>query len=133
VNSGKAKAVDSHQHRHRIATAEIIDAHGEITKLLARLPLPIQIPSLRGTLYRDEVGAGLVRAYTALKDLPMDTHARESLREVIRDWLIAVEWMFRDEEDEAGWHLDVVEVQLSRVLASVDVVEAVLASPTGPE
>lgn len=101
--------------------------------LLARLPLPIQIPSLRGTLYRDEVGAGLVRAYTALKDLPMDTHARESLREVIRDWLIAVEWMFRDEEDEAGWHLDVVEVQLSRVLASVDVVEAVLASPTGPE
>jgi hypothetical protein len=53
------------------------------------------------------------------------------LREVVGDWLIAVELMFCDEEDEAAWHLQVVQTQLGRIQVMIDAVEALLAAPTG--
>jgi hypothetical protein len=124
---------ERHERRHRVVSAEMIDAYGTIMQLLVRLPLPSDIPSLRGSLYSDEIETGLLRAYLALKDLPMDGEAKQFLCQVIGDWMTAVEWMFRDEEEEAGWHLDLVQTQLSRVLAAVDLVEAALPSIPGRE
>jgi hypothetical protein len=112
--------------------AGLIDAYEKIKKLLSRLPLPVQVPSLQGEVYRGEVRTGLVQAFIVVGDLPMDGEARQVLHEVIGDWLIAVEFMFRDEEDEAAWYLDVVQAQLRRIVATVDVVETLLAAPTGP-
>jgi hypothetical protein len=121
----------SHAQRHQVAMAGLIDAYVKIKKLLSRLPLLVQVPSLQGELYRGEVRAGLVHAFMVVGDLPMDGEARQVLREVIGDWLIAVEFMFRDEEDEAAWHLDIIQTQLRRILATIEVVETLLAAPTG--
>jgi hypothetical protein len=122
---------EEHGLRHQAAMAGMIDAYGEINKLLSRLPLPIQVPSLRGELYRGEVRTALVHAFAVVGDLPMDARARQSLREVIGDWLIAVEFMFCDEEDEAAWHLDVTQTQLLRILNTIELVENLLAASTG--
>jgi hypothetical protein len=122
---------ESHAQRHQVAVAGLIDTYGEIKSLLSRLPLPVQVPSLQGELYRGEVRIGLVQAFTVVGDLPMDGEARQVLREVVGDWLIAVEFMFCDEEDEAAWHLQVVQTQLGRIQAMIDAVEALLAAPTG--
>jgi hypothetical protein len=66
----------------------MIDAYGKIKELSSQLPLPIQVPSLQGESYRREVRTGLAHAFTVVGDPPMDTHARQPLREVIGDWLI---------------------------------------------
>jgi hypothetical protein len=114
-----------------MAAAGLAEAYGQIVGLLGRLPLPIRIPSLRGSVYCEEVGAGLVRAYAAVQDLPMDATARRCLCVGIDDWLVAVEWLFRDAEDEACWHLDLIEVQLSRVLVGLNAVDEALSSLSG--
>jgi hypothetical protein len=82
-------------------------------------------------VYRAEVRAGLVQAVTVVGDLPMDGEARRVVREVIGDWLIAMEFLFRDEEDEAGWHLDVVQTHLRRIGTAIQVNAALFAGPTG--
>jgi hypothetical protein len=57
--------------------AGLIDAYDKIKKLLSRLPLPVQVPSLQGEVYRGEVKAGLVQAFMVVGDLPMDGEARQ--------------------------------------------------------
>ena len=121
----------SHTQRHQVMMAELIDAYEKLNKCLSRLPLPVQVPLLQGELYRSEVRVGLIQAFTVVGDLPMDGEARLVLREVIGDWLIAVEVMFGDEEDEAAWHLDVLQVQLRRILTRIQVLETLRSTPTG--
>jgi hypothetical protein len=105
----------SHSERHRSAMLRLIDLYGQMEELLRRLPLPVQVPPLRGEVYRADVRGGLVQAFTVVGDLPMDGQARRVLREVIGDWLIAVELLFSDEEDQASWQLDIVQTQLWRI------------------
>lgn len=121
----------SHAQRHQVMVAGLSDAYEKIKKCLSRLPLPVQVPSLQGELYRGEVRIGLIQAFTVVGDLPMDDEARQMLCEVIGDWLIAVEFMFCDEEDEAAWHLDVLQIQLRRILGRLQVLETLHATPTG--
>jgi hypothetical protein len=121
----------SHSERHEAARQHLIELYGKVQELLCRLPLPVRVPALRGEVYRAEVAAGLVQAFTAVSDLPMDDAARRVLREVIGDWLIAVEWLFGDEEDQAAWHLDIVQTQLRRIDAAAEEGAMLLAGSAG--
>lgn len=117
---------ENHQNRHRKAVVNMIAAYGLIMKVLGFLPLPIGIPSLRDSLYAGEVETGLIRAYQALHDLPMDEEAKRFTGQMILDWIAASDVMFRDEEEEASWHLDLVEIQVARILAAADLVQEIL-------
>jgi hypothetical protein len=122
----------NHKQRHHAAMAQLIGLYATVEEWLSRLPLRVEVPVLHGgEVYRAEVGAGLVRAFTVLGDLPMDREARRVLREVIGDWLIAMELLFRDEEDEAAWHLDVVQTQLQRITTAIQANAALFTGPTG--
>jgi hypothetical protein len=77
------------------------------------------------------VGAGLTRAFTVLADLPIDREAGRVLREVIGDWLIAMDLLFRDEEDEAAWHLEIVQTQIQRITSAIQAKAALFIGPTG--
>jgi hypothetical protein len=126
------QAVDkNHAQRHQTAITQLIDLYEKIEELLSRLPLRIEVPLLQGEVYRAEVRAGLVQAVTVVGDLPMDGEARRVVCEVIVDWLIAMEFLFRDEEDEADWHLDVVQTHLRRIGIAIQVNAALFAGPTG--
>jgi hypothetical protein len=122
----------NHAQRHHAAVRRLIDLYVTIEEWLCRLPLRIDVPLLSGEeVYRAEVGSGLTRAFTVLADLPMDREARRVLREVIGDWLIAVDLLFRDEEDEAAWHLDIVQTQLQRITSAIQAKAALFTGPTG--
>lgn len=118
---------NSHNERHQAAMSQLIDRYGQLEELLDRLPLPVRLPPLQGQVYRADVSAGLVHAFTAVGDLPMDGEARRLLREVIGDWLTTVGWMFGDEEEEAAWHLDIVHTQLHRIDTAIQESATLLA------
>lgn len=124
---------ENHQRRHRLSHIRLINAYGVIAKVLMMIPLPIRIPSLEGGMYSAEVGDGLVQAYEALQDVPMDAEVKEWTGLIVLDWISACEFMFHDEEEEAGWHLDLVEVQTARILVGADLVLERLASDTDQE
>lgn len=121
----------NHMQRHHAAMMQLIDLYSTVEEWLSGLPLRVEVPLLEGGVYRADVRAGLVRAFTVVGDLPMDSDARRVLREVIGDWLIAVELLFRDEEDEAAWHLDVVQTHLQRIGTAIRVNAALFSGPTG--
>ncbi|WP_329237617.1 hypothetical protein OG417_34360 [Actinoallomurus sp. NBC_01490] len=122
----------NHAQRHHAAMMRLIDLYSTIEEWSSRLPLRIEVPLLHGEeLYRAEVWSGLTRAFTILADLPMDREARQVLRKVIGDWLIAMDLLFRDEEDEAAWHLDIVRTQLQRITSAIQAKAALFAGPTG--
>jgi hypothetical protein len=122
----------NHAQRHHAAMMRLVDLYATIEEWLSRLPLRIEVPLLYGEeVYRAEVGTGLTRAFTVLADLPLDREARRVLREVIGDWLIAMEFLFRDEEDEAAWHLDIVQTQIQRITSAIRAKAALFTDPTG--
>lgn len=121
----------NHTQRHHAVMRQLIDLYATVEERLSRLPLRVEVPPLHsGEVYRAEVGAGLVRAFTVLGDLPMGGEARRVLREVIGDWLIAMELLFCDEEDEAAWHLDVVQTQLQRITTAIQTNAALFTGST---
>jgi hypothetical protein len=123
---------NNHARRHHAAMMQLIDLYATIEEWLSRLPLRIEVPLLYGEeVYRADVETSLTRAFTVLADLPMDREARRVLREVIGDWLIAIEFLFRDEEDEAAWHLDIIQTQIQRITSAIQAKAALFSGPTG--
>lgn len=121
--------VEDHQRRHREAIVDMIAAYAVIMKLLTKLPLVIEIPSLRDTVFTDEIQTGLITAHNALQDLPMDPDAKQFLGFMILDWVVGADYLFRDEEEPNDWLIDIVEGQIERILVTGDLVADILSPP----
>lgn len=117
-----------HEKRHRLAVQGLMNTYGLITKVLLKLPLPIRLQPLRGSIYADDVDASLLHAWESLQDLPMDAEVKEWVGLLILDWIMACDYLFQNEEDPKEWHLHLVGMQLARILAGADLVNERLAS-----
>lgn len=119
--------MEEHQRRHEGLAVGMIAAYAAIMKLLTALPLPIGLPPVKdGGIFGAEVREGLIRANTALADLPMEEEAQRWLNQMITDWMAATDLLFAEAEDPADWMLDFVENQVIRILLAGELVEEIL-------
>lgn len=114
--------MNDHESRRGNAIIKMIAAYTEIMKTLAILPLPVGLPMLLDTVWAEEIETGLVRAHEVIRDIPMNEELTFWARQMIVDWLIGSEFLFRDAEDPAPWKLDLVEFQAIRVLGAAQIV-----------
>lgn len=110
--------MDDHGKRHDAIEVSVIAAYGVIAKILLALPLPIAIPTVIGSMYADQIHEDLITAHRIMADIPMDDGIRQWTREMILDWITAVDMMFEDAQDPEPWKLDFVDTQIARVLAT---------------
>lgn len=94
---------------HHRAEGELIRLYDRITRILRRMPIPIELPPIPATpeagYQPEKVVRACERAYEILGDQPMDQLLRLGCREILAHWLAAREYLAGYPSSPADWRL----------------------------
>ena len=113
--------MDNHVERVMDWGGDIIAAYVRIAKVLAALVLPIEVPMNLGDAgFIKDAQAAIVRSIRLIQDQPMDEIIHAIVRQVLLDWLNAVDLAAIELMSPMTWREDVFEYTLMRCLAGAD-------------
>ncbi|GLY81811.1 hypothetical protein [Actinoallomurus iriomotensis] len=100
---------------------DILVAYFQIAKALASLDLPIQLPMnlVDATFIRD-AQAAIVRTLTLIQEQPLDDLIHTLLRQVLLDWLNAMDLTAIQLASPKPWREELFEYTVARTLAEAD-------------
>ena len=113
--------MDNHVERVMDWGGDIIAAYVRIAKVLAALVLPIEVPMNLGDAgFIKDAQAAIVRSIRLIQDQPMDEIIHAMVRQVLLDWLNAMDLAAIELTSPMTWREDVFEYTLMRCLAGAD-------------
>ncbi|MGA6208088.1 hypothetical protein ACPESR_25375 [Nocardia testacea] len=105
-----------------------ITSYQRIGKVLGGLALPIKVVEHGPETEPSDLVASIIKARTALADLPMDHHAQGVLATALTDWLNAMVLVVfgADEDEHSEWAFTSAGLQFSRCEQELKIAQGVL-------